>query len=134
MPPTEEPRYLSVADVIVLHEAVMRRTGYVPAPLRDEGLLESAIQRPRMAAYYGDADLIRQSALLAVGIAQAQAFLDGNKRTAYAALDTFLRLSGVEFSGDPVELAKRLEAVAERPDSLDAATERLESWLRENVR
>jgi death-on-curing protein len=133
MPPTGEPRYLSVADVVALHEAVMRRTGYVPAPLRDEGLLDSAVQRPRMAAYYGDADLIQQAAVLAVGIAQSQAFLDGNKRTAYAALDVFLRLNGTGFSGDPIALAKQLEAVAERSESLEAATERFEAWLRENV-
>jgi death-on-curing protein len=122
-----------VADVIALHEAVMRRTGYVPAPLRDEGLLDSALQRPRMAAYYGDADLVQQAALLAVGIAQSQAFLDGNKRTAFVALDVFLRLNDREYQGDPIDLAKQLEAVAERQDSLEAATGRFEAWLRENV-
>jgi death on curing protein len=128
-----EPRYLTVADVVALHDAVMRRTGYVPALLRDEGLLDSALQRPRMAAHYGDADLIAQAALLAVGVAQAQAFLDGNKRTAYAALDVFLRLNNVYYTGDPIHLARQLESVAERTDSLDAATARFEDWLRANV-
>ena len=126
-------RYLSLADVIALHAAVMERTGYVAAPLRSEALLDSAIQRPRTAAYYEGADLVRQAALLAVGVAQAQAFLDGNKRTAYAALDVFLRLNGVTFSGAPVELAQQLEDVATRTDSLDAATRRFEDWLRERV-
>lgn len=63
-------RYLSLADVLALHAAVMEQTGYAPAPLRDEGLLDSAIQRPRTAAYHEEADLIRQAALLAVGISQ----------------------------------------------------------------
>lgn len=125
--------YLSVADVLALHAPIMERTGYAPAPLRDEGLLDSAIQRPRMAAYYEDADLIRQAALLAVGIAQAQAFLDGNKRTAYGALDVFLRLNHTVFSGEPLALAKQLEAVAERSDGLDAATARFEAWLRDQI-
>lgn len=133
MPQARAPRYLSLADVIALHRAVMERTGYAPAPLRDEGLLEAAIQRPRMAAYYEEADLVRQAALLAVGIAQAQAFLDGNKRTAYTALDVFLRLNGMAFTGEPIALAEQLEQVATRTDSLDAATRCFEDWLRQHT-
>jgi death-on-curing protein len=125
--------YLSLADVVALHTLAMERSGYVPAPLRDAGALESAVLKPQMAAYYQGADLDRQGALLAVGIAQAQAFIDGNKRTAYAALDVFLRLNHTPFNGDPVELAKQLEALAERTDSLDAATSRFEAWLRQFV-
>ena len=86
-----------------------------------------------MAAFYEDADLIRQATLLAVGIAQAQAFLDGNKRTAFAALDVFLRINGTSFDGDPLELAQQLEQLATRADSLDAATGRFEQWLREHI-
>jgi hypothetical protein len=45
-----ETHYLSLADVIAIHERAMRRLGAAPNPLRDEGLLESAVMRPRMAA------------------------------------------------------------------------------------
>jgi death-on-curing protein len=86
-----------------------------------------------MAAHYEQADLLRQATLLAVGISQAQAFLDGNKRTAFAACDVFLRLNGLVFSGDPVEMAKQLETIASRPDDLAEATTRFEHWLRERV-
>ena len=86
-----------------------------------------------MAAYYEGADIVRQATLLAIGISQAQAFVDGNKRTAYASLDTFLRLNDVAFAGRPLDLAHQLEAVASRDDSLDAATDRFETWLRERV-
>lgn len=109
----------------------MERLGYNPAPLRDEGALESAVMRPRMAHYYVGADVIRQAALLAIGISQAQAFLDGNKRTAFIATEVFLDLNGLSFTADPVNLAQQLETVAARPDSLDAATDRFEAWLRE---
>ena len=114
----------------------MSRMGSNPAPFRaeGEGLLESAIMRPRMAAYYEAADLVRQAALLGVGISQAQAFLDGNKRTAFGAVDTFLRLNGYTSPRDSLEYARQLELVAERTDSLDAATGRFEAWLRANVR
>jgi death-on-curing protein len=82
---------------------------------------------------YEEADLIRQAALLAVGISQAQAFLDGNKRTAFAAVDSFLRLNSMMFGGDPVALSRQLELVAERAGSLAEATERFENWLRDEV-
>ncbi len=50
--------------------------------------------------------LVRQCTLLAIGISQAQAWLDGNKRTAYACATVFLILNGHEYTGDPLELAR----------------------------
>ena len=82
-----------------------------------------------MAAQYEDADLIRQAAVLAVGISQAQAFVDGNKRTAYAALETFVYVNGVRLTIDPLDIARELERVAEAEDRRSAA-DAFESWLR----
>ncbi len=129
----DTPHYLTMADVLIIHELMMRRFGRSPAPLRNEGLLESAIMRPRMAAYYDNADIIEQSALLAISISQAQAFMDGNKRTAFAACDVFLRLNGYAFAGDPIALAKQLEIVAERKNSLEEASAQFALWLRNVV-
>lgn len=126
-------KYLNLADTIALHNEVMERLGYQPQPLRDEGALESAIMRPRMAAHYEDASLTRQAALLAVGISQAQAFVDGNKRTAYFALVTFLYVNGYAFTGDPLELARYLEFVAERTADREQAVIDLEEWLAANL-
>ncbi len=128
-----EIRYLSVSDVIALHAEMMGRMGESPAPLRDAGLLESAVLRPQMAAHYESADIARQAALLAVGISQNQPFVDGNKRAAYLAAATFLRVNRQPFTGPPMDLARELEAVALRADSLDAATRRFEAWLRERT-
>lgn len=128
-----EVEYLSVADLIALHEAIMERTGSGPAPLRDEGLLESAAMRPQTAAYDEGADLVRQAALLAIGISQNQPFMEGNKRTAYAALDTFLRLNGQAYDGEPIARSAQLERIAERPGSLGVATDAFEAWLRQRV-
>jgi death-on-curing protein len=83
-----------------------------------------------MAEHYDGADLVRQAALLAVGISQAQAFLDGNKRTALYSAVTFLEVNGCSLRFDDLEMARQLELVAERVDSLEAATDRFESWLR----
>lgn len=129
----ETIEYLSLRDVIAIHHGVMLRLRRAAEPLRDERLLESAITRPRMAAYHEGADILRQATLLAVSISQAQAFVDGNKRTAYAALDVSLRLNGLAYTARPVALAQQLEAVASRDDDLAAATERFEAWLRERV-
>jgi death-on-curing protein len=128
-----QTQYLSLADVIAIHEKAMRRLGLAPNPLRDSGGLESAVMRPQMAAWYEGADLIRQAALLAVGISQAQAFLDGNKRTAYLALNTFLRMNGHSFAGEHLDLARRLEQFADRSND-SAAIDDFEAWLRQNVR
>jgi death-on-curing protein len=125
--------YLSLAEVIAIHESAMRHLGDEPKPLRDEGSLESAVMRPQMAAYYEGADSVRQAALLGVGISQAQAFLDGNKRTAYLALNTFLRMNGLTYSGDRLALARQFEQFAERSHEPDEAIDAFETWLREYV-
>ncbi len=128
-----ETRYLSVLDVEALHVFIMERTGDPPSPLRDRGLLEAAEMRPQMAAYYENADLIGQAALIAVAISQAQAYLQGNKRTAFIAADVFLRSNGCVFTGDPLEMARQLEAVSTREESTEQATTRFTERLREQV-
>ena len=97
-----ELRYPTLAEVIAIHEKVMRRLGDAPRSLRDEGLLESALTRPQMAAYYEGADIVRQATLLGLGISQAQSFLDGNKRTTFQTLDAFLWVNGWEYFGEPL--------------------------------
>lgn len=127
-------RYLTVADVVAIHEYVLERGGYPPAPLVNQATLESALARAQNAAAYEDADIIRQVATLTVGIAQAQAFLDGNKRVAYEVLRAFLRLNGYRYVEKPMELADQLIDIAERRrDSaitIRAAVSDFEAWLR----
>jgi death-on-curing protein len=82
-----------------------------------------------MAAHYEDANIVHQAALLAIGISQAQAFVDGNKRTADAALELFLYINGVNFTADPLDVARELERVAEAGDRR-AAAESFKQWLR----
>ena len=126
-------RYPTLAEVIAIHERVMRGLGEAPRPLRDEGLLESALTRPQMAAYYEGADVVRQATLLGTGISQAQAFLDGNKRTAFQTLDAFLWVNGWEYVGEPLSLAQQLEEFADRSHTPAEAIDTFEGWLRERV-
>jgi death on curing protein len=125
-------RYLSVEDVIALHDDILVRMNDPFAPLLHPDKLESAVARCHNVAWYEGADLIRQAVVLAVAISQSQAFLEGNKRAAFAAADVFLRINGLAFHGPPLDMAYRMEAIAEadRGAARDAQIDRFEEWLR----
>ena len=131
------PRYLGVEDLLALHRAAMEATDESPQPLRDghTGTLESGAARAQWAAIYEEADLIRQCAVLTIGISDAQAFVDGNKRTAPVAAEEFLYRNGWEFLGDELEWAERLKTTSETPTrEKDAAIRAFEQWTRQHVR
>ena len=90
-------RYLSLGEVVELHRLVVQQAGGA-AGLRDLGALESAVAQPR--ATFAGTDLYPSLELKAVALAYSLAlnhpFLDGNKRVAHAALETFLILNGHE--------------------------------------
>jgi death-on-curing protein len=71
--------------------------------IRDIGLLESAIARPLNRAGYGKADLAELGALYALAIARNHPFVDGNKRTAFVALETFLVLNELQLTAGDAE-------------------------------
>src|SRR4051794_40737329 len=111
----------------------MRDTGQAPALLRDIGLLESAVMRPQMASHYEDADLVTQAAYLLGGIILAHPFVDGNKRTAMLAGEAFLRLNGMRYSSDALDLARQVEALTTAPDRHETGIARLAEWLRAHL-
>ena len=133
MEPSHSIKYLSFDDVRALHVDIMDRGGYPPQPLRAPGELESAVMRARTAAEYGGADLIGQAARLVTGISRAQAYLDGNKRTALHAADVFLRINGYAFRGRPMDMAEQLEGLARAGISPELADAEFEEWLRARV-
>jgi len=125
-----EIRHLGVVEVVALHAEIMERTGSAPMTLRDATMLESAVHRTRMAsAFGGESDAVILGTLLAVGISQAQAFIEGNKRTAYIAADVFLRLNGLRYAGDPLDMSDQLTAVAERVGDRQRAEAAFAAWL-----
>src|SRR4051812_1656261 len=79
-----------VEDVVSIHEETMRRLGLTPQPLVRHQNLLSALDRPRWAVHYEQADVICQAARLGTGIAHTHAFVDGNKRTAQRCFVIFL--------------------------------------------
>lgn len=98
-----EIAYVSLEEALVLYAEIKGLTREaVDAELRDIGLLDSALARPWQAATYGSADLAEQAATLIWGVAENQAFLDGNKRLALVVTLTFLEVNGfrLEMSDD----------------------------------
>lgn len=83
--------YLTVAEVLAIHEDQIDRYGGARG-VRDHGLLEAALYRPQTGYY---ADLLEEAAALWESLSQNHAFLDGNKRTAFAVTYTFLAINGI---------------------------------------
>ncbi len=85
-----ETLFLTVEEALELHRQLIERFGGAGG-VRDPGLLESALARPR-SGYYGS--LSEQAAALMQSLAGNHAFIDGNKRVAFAATAVFLRMNG----------------------------------------
>ncbi len=72
--------------------------------LRDEGLLDSALERPKNQFAYGDPDLFDLAAAYAFGIAKNHPFLDGNKRVSFVVAELFLNIDGKEIDATDEEI------------------------------
>ena len=102
----DEPLFLRVEDVEKLHAMSLQRFGGSEG-LRDRNAFESAVHHPKNIFYYDQGDLFDMAAAYCVHIAQAQAFLDGNKRTGAAAALVFLDANGYPITGDSMPSTKR---------------------------
>ena len=90
-------RFLTLPEVLEIHRQVIAQTGGAPG-IRDLGALESAVAQPRQT-FGGDdlyPSLAEKASALAFSLIQNHPFVDGNKRTGHAALETFLMLNGHE--------------------------------------
>ena len=100
-----EPVWLDADLLIDFNQLTVSETGE-PHHLRDRGLLESAAARPVNHWQYGERDVLALAVSLLVGIGRNHPFLQGNKRTAFAAMDYFLYLNGYQLiAEDSADLA-----------------------------
>ena len=118
--------YLTVVEVLAIHVDQLERYGGT-AGLRDPGQLEAALFRPQTGYY---ADLIEEAAALWESLSQNHPFLDGNKRTAFAAMYTFLVINDWRITADAEATYAFLHGLYE---SGSFAFPRLVSWLRDNA-
>jgi death-on-curing protein len=108
-----EPKFLSLAEVMYLHDESLGRYGG-SAGVREPGLVESALGSAQNAFWYGRGGLFEIAAAYAFHIAQSQAFVDGNKRTAAASAISFLRKNGVGFPKDDGSVYWAMIEIAEK--------------------
>jgi death-on-curing protein len=110
---TDEPHWVSLADLVAIHDRQLAEHGGGEG-LRDQGLLESALARPRFTWQYAEppADLATLAAALAFGIITNHPFVDGNNRTGYVACRLFLLINGSDIVAVPDEKYLTFYAIA----------------------
>lgn len=109
-----EPRWLNLGIVKGLHLHGIAAAGGATG-IRDEGLLQSAIDRPRnLYAYDDDPSIARLAATYCTGIIRNHPFIDGNKPTGILASAVFLDLNGYAFRPDEAQAANIVLALAAR--------------------
>lgn len=122
-----EPLWLTRQIVEAIHDEQLAIHGGAGG-LRDEGMLESALERPRNKWSYEQAGLEELAAAYAYGIARNHPFIDGNKRTSLLALYTFLGLNGLDFDVPEADAAAIILGLA----AGEVGEEGLARWVRDN--
>lgn len=124
-------RYLSLGEVVSLHVRIIDRTGGARG-LRDLAALESALAQPKATFDSRElyATLPEKAAALCFSLARNHPFLDGNKRVAHAAMETFLLLNGQEVDATVDEQEQLMLGVASGSVSRDTLT----AWIRNYAR
>ena len=108
-----EPKWLTIEIVSSIHAQTIRLFGG-SAGVRDLGLLESALERPRNLYHYGDApSLFHLAAAYCAGIIKNHPFVDGNKRTGVLCANAFLKLNGYRFEPEEVDIGNVIMALAD---------------------
>ena len=124
-----EPRWLAAVHILTIHSDQIQAHGG-SLGLRDRGLLDSALERPRnRLRYENDADLASLAAAYGFGIAKNHPFIDGNKRVAFQAMYLFLGLNGLRIDATEEHVVATILALA--AGELDESG--LASWLREHI-
>ena len=107
----KEPVWVLRDVVLALHDQSLAQFGGL-AGVRDDGLLDSALGKPRNLFAYGTPSLFDLAASYAFGVVRNHPFLDGNKRAGFVVAVLFLELNGYRFQATEVDAALRTLALA----------------------
>jgi death on curing protein len=123
-------RYLTLHEVLEAHERILQQSGGGLGVL-NLGALESALAQPHMTFDGQDLypALVEKAAALGFSLIQNHPFMDGNKRTAHAAMETFLVLNGYEIVATVEEQEDMILQVAASKSGREVFTE----WLRQHL-
>jgi death-on-curing protein len=125
----KEPVWMDRDDAIAIHEMMLAQHGGL-AGVRDNGMLESALAKPRNRFAYGTTALHELAAAYAAGIVLNHPFNDGNKRTGFMVAATFLDVNGFEILATEESVVERTVALAS--GTIKEAT--YANWLRTNAK
>jgi death-on-curing protein len=107
-----QPLWIDERDALILHDRLLTLHGGAIG-VRDDGLLKSALARPRQHfAYAPVADIVQLAAIYTAGIVHNHPFVDGNKRTGFVIGILFLELNGYSFTASEEDAAKAVLALA----------------------
>ena len=124
-----EPRWVTRLAIEILHHDQLAEHGGLHG-LRDEGALESALERPRNRWLYDETiDVAELAAAYAFGIVRGHPFADGNKRTGFIALAAFLDLNGSSLKAEEGDVVATMRRLAAR----ELSEEDLTDWIRANL-
>jgi death on curing protein len=124
----KEPVWIEERDTLAIHDRLLAAHSGALG-LRDEGLLQSALARPRQHYAYADSvDVVEMAALYTAGIVRNHPFVDGNKRAGFVVGILFLELNGSSFIASEEDTTQAVLSLA--AGTLDAAA--YTAWLREN--
>lgn len=107
----KEPRWITREECLAIHEMMLAQHGGL-AGVRDEGLLASALFRPRNLFTYAKPDLVKMAARYAAGIILNHPFLDGNKRTGFMVAAVFLEVNGYVLTASEESVVESTLALA----------------------
>lgn len=123
----KETLYPTLEEALYLHSILLQRFGGTPGVL-DKGLLESALGRPK-SGYYKS--LSEQAAALMQSLAMNHAFVDGNKRVAFALTAVFLRINGVALR---VEATDGVRFIENDLISRHANLSEIQGWIEARIK
>lgn len=106
-----EPRWLPLEVVLAVHDELLRRFGGLSG-VKDAGMLDSALGKPRNLFAYGEPSLFELATAYAAGIVRNHPFNDGNKRTGFMAAYTFLEANGCAFVAEEADVIVMTRALA----------------------
>ena len=120
--------WIDPAVILAVHEEQLAEHGG-GAGLRDAGLLDSALARPVNLAAYGDPDVAELAAAYGFGLARNHPFVDGNKRTAFVAVELFLAINGWALAATDADCVLTMLALA----AGDLDEPGFADWLRDHI-
>ena len=116
-------------DVVrALHERQLAEHGGAP-DIRDEGLLDSALNAPKHLFHYESAGICTLGAAYGFNLMKNHPFIDGNKRTAYVCMRLFLVLNGCDIEANRKEKIKVILKLAAGKMNREG----LSSWIQEHL-